>query len=207
MAITPIKFRDRRYLDISILADAQAAVEFGDTKEGCLGLRVASTLKVDAESGGGQIVNNNNDRNGDTWGKTGAWVDYHGPVNDETVGIAILNHPDSFRFPTYWHVRSYGLFAANAFGWRAFRNAPGEDGSYTLAPGESLTFCYRVLLHRGDETEGNVRDAFIAYAKEDKSLTPSALFEQMLTDPPAASEGELEIQPQAKTARVPEARG
>ena len=37
-----------------------------------------------------------------------------------TLGIAILNHPSSFRHPTHWHVRTYGLFAANPFGIHDF---------------------------------------------------------------------------------------
>ena len=70
------------------------------------------------------------------WGKRAAWVDYYGPVDGRTLGIAILNHPSSFRFPTYWHVRGYGLFAANVFGVHDFT---GEgDGSYTLPAGESI---------------------------------------------------------------------
>jgi len=34
----------------------------------------------------------------------------------ETLGVAIFNHPPSFRHPTSWHARTYGLFTANCFG-------------------------------------------------------------------------------------------
>ena len=64
--------------DISIIADGDEPVTFGDTKEGCLGIRVAGSMKVDAGLGG-TIINNNDDRDEDAWGKTGAWVDYNGP--------------------------------------------------------------------------------------------------------------------------------
>ena len=54
------------------------------------------------------------------WGMPAKWVDYTGPVDGETVGIAILSHPKSFRPNTRWHVRGYGLFAANPFGHKDF---------------------------------------------------------------------------------------
>jgi hypothetical protein len=154
--------------DIRITADADKPVTFGDTKEGMFGVRVASSIKVDADPGG-HIVNNLEMTDKDAWGKAASWVDYHGPIGDQTVGIAIFNHPGSFRFPSYWHVRTYGLFAANVFGLHNFKNSHDVDGSHTLQPGESLTFFYRVLLHQGDEQEGRIPEAFIDYAKTIKS--------------------------------------
>jgi hypothetical protein len=54
-------------------------------------------------------------------------------------------------------MRGYGLFAANIFGLRDFENDKSKDGSLTLAPGETLRFRYRVVIHPGD-----VRSAHIA---------------------------------------------
>ena len=96
------------------------------------------------------------------WGKASPWVDYTGPVEGQTVGIAILNHPDSFRYPTTWHVRTYGLFAANPFGWHDFGRK--ESGAYTLPAGESLRFRYRVVFHKGDTTSAQIPSAFGAFA-------------------------------------------
>lgn len=98
-------------------------------------------------------------------------MDYHGPVENETLGIAVLNHPTSFRFPTYWHVRTYGLFAANPFGLKNFQNNKDADGSHTIKPGESFTLDYRIVLHRGDESQANIAQAFVDYAKTDRSAT------------------------------------
>ena len=127
--------------------------------------------KDDENKQGGNIVNSLGDTDGATWGKQSSWVDYHGPVGKENqvVGIAILNHPSSFRFPTYWHVRTYGLFAANVFGIHNFENSNEKDGSHTLKPGATMTFRYRVLLHRGDEKQARIAEAFVEYAKIDKS--------------------------------------
>ena len=158
---------DVRWIDFDITLKATAGpVTFGDTKEGCFGVRVAGTMKVDAKQGG-RIVNSHGQTDKDAWGKAAPWVDYHGPVDGETVGIAIFNHPSSFRFPTYWHVRTYGLFTANPFGLSDF-NGKGHDGSYTLPAGGTMTLRYRVFLHRGDERAGKVSEAYSAYAKQAK---------------------------------------
>jgi hypothetical protein len=89
-------------------------------------------------------------------------------VQGETAGIAIFNHPSSFRYPTYWHVRTYGLFAANPFGLHEFIRAKATEGAYTIRSGKSMTLRYRVYLHRGDEKVGKVAEAFAAYSKNVK---------------------------------------
>jgi hypothetical protein len=156
----------RRVIDFSVTVTAkEESVVFGDTKEGTFGLRVAGSMRAERE-GGGTIVNSNGQRNGDAWGKQAAWVDYSGPVLGETVGIAILNHPDSLRFPTHWHVRTYGLFAANPFGRRDFLGASAPDGSLSLRQGESFSMHFRVILHAGDADAANLAAAFEQYARE-----------------------------------------
>jgi hypothetical protein len=159
---------DCRWIDFAITIQAlDKPVTFGDTKEGTFGLRLAESLSVDAKQGG-QIVNSNGLLNNDTWGKAADWVDCHGPLDGQTVGIAILNHPRSFGYPTYWHVRAYGLFAANPFGLRDFSSDKKKNGSYTIQPGERITLRYRVLFHRGDEKVGKVAQAFSSYAKQEE---------------------------------------
>jgi hypothetical protein len=157
---------DTRWIGFEITIKASdGQVKFGDTKEGTMGIRVAGTLKVDAGLGG-RIVNSDGQKDKGAWGKPAAWVDYHGPIDGKTVGIAILNHPSSFRFPTYWHVRTYGLFAANPFGLHHFKGRDDVDGSHTLGQGETMTLRYRVLFHLGDEKSAKVAEAFAAYSKE-----------------------------------------
>ncbi len=155
-----------RYIDFDITVTAvQDPVVFGDTKEGTLGFRVPGTMDVDAKKRnpewGGQIVNADGLKNGDAWAKRSAWVDYTGPVEGETLGIAILNHPTSFRYPTYWHVRTYGLFAANPFGVHDFENTKEKIGELILKKGESFTLRYRLLFH-GENAD--IGKAFENYA-------------------------------------------
>lgn len=156
---------DQRWIDFDITVTAVAdEVKFGDTKEGSFGVRVDEEMKVDAKKGG-KIVNSDGLEDGAAWGKPAAWVDYYGPVDGEKLGIAILNHPSSFRFPTHWHVRTYGLFAANPFGLSDFTNKK-ENGDLVLKKGESFTLRYRVIFHKGDDKEAKIAEQFAKYAAE-----------------------------------------
>lgn len=150
--------------DITLRAPADAPVTFGDTKEGTMGIRIPTVMDVETRKGG-HIVNSRGQTDGDAWGRPAEWVDYQGTVDDKKVGIAMLNHPSSFRFPTHWHVRTYGLFAANPFGLHDFPGGESANGAMTLQPGESLTLRYRFLFHLGGEKEGAVQAAFDEYAK------------------------------------------
>jgi hypothetical protein len=154
-----------RWIDYAItLRASEGPLAFGDTKEGSFGLRMADSMRVDAKKGG-RIINSRGLTDAAAWGKTAEWVDYHGPLDGQTVGIAIMNHPSSFRYPTAWHVRTYGLFAANPFAEHEFAGDSTHPVSYTLPQGKEIVFRYRVLLHRGDEKEGRVAEAFAEYAK------------------------------------------
>jgi hypothetical protein len=153
----------QRVIDFSIKLKAEpAAVVFGDMRDGTFGIRVASSTRVEAGRGG-RIVTSAGDVDADAFGKLARWCDYHGPIDDRTVGIAILIHP-AFRPLQYWFVRPYGMFAVNPFGQHGFTEQ--GDGSYTLPAGESLTLRYRVVLHEGDEKQAKIAEAYEAYAQE-----------------------------------------
>ena len=158
---------ESRFIDFDITIKAtDGPVRFGDTKEGCMGIRMAATIKPDAKLGG-HLINSEGESENDAWGKKAAWVDYYGPIDKETVGIALMNHPSSFRYKTNWHARSYGLCSANPFGLSYFEGE-GADGSYTIPDGKSITLRYRVLLHKGDVNQAKVAEAFADYAKQKK---------------------------------------
>jgi len=134
-------------LDLGIvLFNPEKDTKFGDTKEGgILSIRVNEKMKVD---NGGKIENSFGGVNeAETWGKRAAWCDYSGIVDGERVGITVFDHVDNFRYPTYWHVRNYGLMTANMFGASVFTNSPKNRGDYVLLKGEELKFKYRVLVH------------------------------------------------------------
>jgi hypothetical protein len=141
---------DSRWIDCTIKITAtDGDVTFGDTKEGSFAIRVADSMRVDAKTGG-KIVSSEKQTDAAAWGQPARWVDYTGPVDGETVGIAMLSHPNSFRPMPRWHVRTYGLFAANPFGRKDFPNPEtSEQGPFTLKRGESIPLRYRVILHKG----------------------------------------------------------
>lgn len=155
-----------RVLDYRVVLTAsEGDVHFGETKEGSFGIRIPTSMDVDSKQGG-KIVNDAGQTDAEAWGQKASWVDYHGPVAGEHLGIAVLNHPKSFRYPTRWHVRTYGLFAANPWGVKDFTGGKETGGEYTLPKGESLTLSYRVIFHKGDEKEGKIAEEFEKFASE-----------------------------------------
>ncbi len=146
--------------DITLVAK-YGDVELEDKKDAGLNVRVPTSMSL--KHGEGHIINSVGDRDGSTWSKSAAWVDYHGPVQGEHLGIAFLNHPSSFRHPTRWHVRDYGLFTANAFGPKSLDNS-AESGTFILKNGESVQLRHRIILHKGDEKTAGIAEAYRAYA-------------------------------------------
>src|SRR5262245_21841874 len=87
-------------------------ITFGDTKEGAIALRVNELLK--ATKGG--TIENADGKKGEKEcrGQKSVWCDYSGTIDGKTVGIAIFDDPKN-PYPACWHVRDYGLMAANPF--------------------------------------------------------------------------------------------
>lgn len=156
-----------RIIDFEIAVHASHGdITFGDTKEGTMAIRLPATMRLKGKVGKGHIVNSAGNRDGATWGKRAAWCDYYGPVNGKTVGVAIFDHPTNPRHPTWWHVRDYGLFAANPFGIHDFeRLSDRSKGNLKVVSGDSVTFRYRFYFHKGDEKQGNVEALYNEYAR------------------------------------------
>lgn len=160
----------KRWIDVLLDLHAKdGPIEIGDSKEGFFALRVAPTMRVDAGLGG-KIIASSGKSNEDVWGQRAEWVDYSGPIAGKTVGIAILSHPKSFVPAPRWHVRTYGLFAANPFGEVAFTD-PESDMTkrsliHTVAKNNSLRFRYRVIFHKGTEKDAQIAKEYQTFAAE-----------------------------------------
>jgi|DewCreStandDraft_4_1066084.scaffolds.fasta_scaffold21050_2 hypothetical protein len=155
----------QRVLDFDATLTAVKKAVFGDTKEGFFAIRLRDAMR---ERGGTGRMINAEGKTGmkEVWGKASPWVDYSGTLDGEALGVAILDHPKSFRHPTYWHARDYGLFAANAFGLHDFFNDKTKDGSHTLEPGQSIRFIYRVIIHPGDTESAGIAKQFAEFARK-----------------------------------------
>lgn len=131
-------------------------IRFDDRKDAGLSIRVPASMAVDSGMGG-RVVNAEGVMDKEAWSKRSVWCDYNGLVEGERSGIAILNHPSSHGHPTRWHVRTYGLFSANAF---------MVDGAVDLARGQVMRLHHRFIFHLGDEKEAGIADRYREYAAE-----------------------------------------
>jgi hypothetical protein len=152
-----------RVIDFDITLTSVQEVVWGDGKDGAFGIRLRPVL--DEQGGTGKIVNAEGlagERG--LWGKPSNWCDYSGAIGDEKIGVTILDHPENPRHPVRWHARGYGLFAANPFGLSVFTGDRSQNGAQTVAPGKSLHFRYRVIVHPGSAQAAGIDALYAKYA-------------------------------------------
>jgi hypothetical protein len=157
---------DARTIDrTTTLTALDEKVVFEDSKEGVFGMRVRRELEQPADkpevftdAAGratpvavldntgvtGRYLSSEGKEGDAVWSTRAKWTLLGGAVSGEPITIAILDHPSNVGYPTHWHARGYGLFAANPLGDKQF-NEP-KDFNYTLDAGKSVTFKYRVLI-------------------------------------------------------------
>jgi len=156
-----------RTIDLAITLTAEnRRMALTDNKEGVLGLRVARALEepsdkpevftdaagrpttvasLDNTGVNGVYLTSEGTKGAAVWGTRGRWCTLSGKIGDEPVSIAIFDHPRNPGYPTYWHARGYGLFAANPLGQKALSN--GKDVlNFALEPRQAATFRYRIVI-------------------------------------------------------------
>lgn len=177
--------RTERIIDRYTTLDANIDVSFPDVKDGMLGLRVTKELQIPSNAPGEFVddkgivtkvaAGNTPDINGNyltsegkkgdsAWGTRGKWCLLYGKKQQDTLSVAIIDHPGNPGYPTYWHARGYGLFAANPLGQKVFSNGK-QTLNYRLEKGHSVTFRYRVVIAAGKQSLstgriGQLADAF-----------------------------------------------
>ncbi len=158
-----------RFIDRTTTLKALQEVSLKDNKEGMLGMRMTRELELpsdkpaeytDAEGNVTEVKVLNNEgvngdylgseglTGGDVWGTRNKWVKLEGNMDTETVSVTIVDNEENVGYPTYWHARGYGLFAANPLGQAVFSEGK-ETLDFKLKQGESTTFKYRILIHNG----------------------------------------------------------
>jgi Family of unknown function (DUF6807) len=155
-----------RIIDRITTLKAVTDVTFNDAKDGLLGLRLSHALQIPTredqkfsdDKGNVTIVKGGTDTipNGtyltsegktgnDAWSTRGRWCKVYGKMGNDSVSIAIIDHPKNVNYPTFWHARGYGLFAANPLGEKIFTNGKGQKNLH-LNKGESVTFRFRIVI-------------------------------------------------------------
>jgi hypothetical protein len=172
-------------MDISIdLKATSGAVLFEDIEEGMFAIRLSDYLRESGSSaalqegaavpkesvkGTGRYFTSNGDETAkNAWGKRARWVALQGVRKGKVIGVAILNHPASINYPTYWHVRKYGLFSANPLGQGDFqRQAPRKFRKNKVLPlnlklekGETAHFRFMVIVYEGIRTADQIEQRF-----------------------------------------------
>ena len=163
-----------RIIDRKTTLKADTIVNFNDAKDGLYGMRLAHALQIpdnkDKEfkddKGNVTIVKGEKDAiaNGnyltsegktgdDAWSTRGRWCKVYGKMGNDSISIAIIDHPGNPNYPTFWHARGYGLFAANPLGEKIFTDGKSSK-NLTLNKGESVTFRYRIVIDADNKTLG-----------------------------------------------------
>ena len=177
---------NKRIIDrITTLTAMEEEVLFEDNKEGVLGIRMTRALELpsdkpeiftDASGIASEVPVLNNDgvtgdylnsegiTGGDVWGKRAVWCKLYGEIEGNPVSVAIVDHPQNPGYPTHWHARGYGLFAANPLGQKVFSDGKLEL-NLKLLPNESVTFRYRVIVQSESElTAEELNESAAAFA-------------------------------------------
>lgn len=159
-------------------------VTFKDNKEGMIGLRLARQLEhpstkaeifTDASGKATPVASLNNEgitghyhsavgKEGDAvWGTRAPWVELTGTLTGnaaaagEPVSVVLFDNPKNVGYPTYWHARGYGLFAANPMAPSVMSSGKDAPMNYVLKAGQSMTFRHRLLIAPGTLTDKDIR--------------------------------------------------
>lgn len=156
----------QRIIDRVTTITADTALLFTDAKDGLLAIRVAHALQIPTDKdqkftddkgnvtivkGGtdniptGNYVSSTGKTGDNVWSTRASWCNMFGKIETDSVSVVIIDHPKNPNYPTYWHARGYGLFAANPLGEKIFSNGAATK-NLQLQKGESVTFRYRIVI-------------------------------------------------------------
>jgi len=169
---------------VTTLTAGEKDVSMNDNKEGVYAIRVARQLELPSkdevimtdakgnpttvkamstEGVTGSYRSSEGIKDDAVWSTRGRWMDLNGTIGTEKIAIVMCDHPKNVGYPTYWHARGYGLFAANPLGRSIFTKGK-ESLNFSIPAGKSVTFRYRLVIHNGsdlsDETINALADDF-----------------------------------------------
>lgn len=137
-----------RYVDIeTVFTASYYDVEIGATKEaGPLGIRMDDEFRADTGKG---CIRNSYGAVGEEecWGKSAVFCEY----STDKYKVSVFDNENNILYPTAWHIRNYGLFAANNLFFK---------GGYKLEKGESVAYKYRICF---SDSNINMSERFVIY--------------------------------------------
>lgn len=181
MAMDDVRIIDRTTTLTAMIDE----VKFTDNKEGMFAIRVARELelpsdkptelmdshgvvtkveKMDNTNVKGNYRSSEGIEGGEVWGTRAKWMKLSSEINGEPVSLVIIDHPANTGYPTYWHARDYGLFAANTLGQKVFSEGK-EELNFSLKKGDSVTFKYRLVVAGENLTDDQINTMTEEYAK------------------------------------------
>lgn len=158
-------------------------IVFKDNKEGMIAIRTARGLEhpskkpvtlsdaqgnktdvpvLDNEGVNGHYLSSTGIEGDAVWGTRAKWVALFGTIDNKDVTVVIMDSPNNVGYPTYWHARGYGLFAANPLGQKIFSDGK-EVLNFSLLPNESVTFTYRIAVFDGKIDKAQLDKAYIDF--------------------------------------------
>jgi hypothetical protein len=177
--------RTTRTIDrITRLTALKQRVVFNDNKEGVFGMRVARELEhpsktaevftdangrattvaaVDNAGVTGNYLSSEGKTGDAVWGTRGRWTMLTGRIGRQPLTVAIIDHPNNPGYPTNWHARGYGLFAANPLGPNVLSDGKQPALNLALEPGQSVAFRYRVVIIEETAAPARIEREFAAF--------------------------------------------
>lgn len=162
-----------RIIDRTTMLKAEnGKVDITDNKEGMFAIRLTRELELpskgkvkltdshgvvtevdgsDDKTATGNYLSSEGIEGDAVWATRGKWMKLYGEINGEKVAVVIFDHPGNAGYPTYWHARGYGLFAANTLGQKVFSKGK-EEMNLSVEKGETVTFRYRLAVFSGEPT-------------------------------------------------------
>lgn len=161
-------------------------VNFNDNKEGMFAIRVARELELPSErpttlvdSHGVEtkvdkmdntyVKGNYRSADGvegkEVWGTRCRWMKLASEIKGEQVALVIIDHPENVGYPTYWHARDYGLFAANTLGQKIFSDGKNTL-NFSMRKGQTVTFKYRLIVAAENLSDQKINYLADEYAKK-----------------------------------------
>ncbi len=162
----------QRIIDRVTVLKADTTVLFTDAKDGMYGIRLAHALqlpdkkdqefkddkgnatmvKASADNiANGNYITSEGKQGDDAWSTRGRWCKVYGKMGSDSISVIMIDHPKNPNYPTFWHARGYGLFAANPLGEKIFTNGKSFK-NLKLKKGESVTFRFRIVIDDGSKT-------------------------------------------------------